>query len=1192
MDEGNVKLKKTFPLLVNKSSIKNIFPLIINNSEYYEHFQDPILECLNSLEDINTLLELNIPKILEFFFFTRKKITKILYAEDEVIQIKFGINKELSFYFYLYLLIYEDTDIIYYKYCIDFIREIDKKNKNTESELTKLILSKLSNGLIINFRETDEYQDEYESELNNIESSNNKIISENFHFFKNINMNIEVDEFNENKIDIIYADIIKSLIKNKKIDNFEYIVKIMEDLDIKNINITEIIYKEISNILNDDIINEYKINTKDDFNIETKINFYYILLKYIFHNSLYIYNLTLFNDARKLIINLLKNNEAIYNKNLNFSDKIKYVIKKLVDVDYFLNSKKDMENLKIVLNYYKTFFFESKKDDIREIEEIIQNNKQINEKFLNDYEQAEKMSNVIPVIKFIFEEKNKLEGRTEKEMKKAVELWEKLEKMIREMKVKIMKKNEKLMIFKYFKEENNKNILINIFGPNIYDNFFIKINKEVSKPGKEKKENKNETKLDKNKKEKEIEEEKLNDNININNITKPGIDKKKEKEKEKDFTNKDNKERLDSSSSIKLDDGSTLGSSELFEKNIDLQAPEPSFEKEKEKEKVNLNELPKINLYDLSNFLTSKCKISFHTSIKREEPYIIYNQICFGEKEVQIKDNAFKQYKDELYNNHSKESNELFNNLRKFFEFLKEIENILIKEFLLNYMLKIDLELIREDKNINNDNIYNITALYTFYEPLHYKKKKYKDENVFINGTNSLLQGFQFMLYDINNEMYEEIKYNKEINYINIEENEELIENNNNIIINFSDEYSLNNSKYCIIEYVNTIGKMKYSADYIKELSNGYLIVGSQNIIAIYDHKLNEKHKITRFKDWVYNICERTSFKEKSKNGSIQVICCMNSKLVLLELEKEKYNFTEIETQMKSASKKKSKKDTKSKSNKNTYNICFEMRENNYIMAGLKGAVYYYNFFGNKGNVEQIKFTEESYRGGLRLSENIVALTSNSVIPGGVDKLIFYNVNTKKIKEGFEGYSFAISDHNLSLIPREEIKSNNKILLCACKKYFKQQKNGILLINPQLGENINIKNPFYDTGFFEVYCFCPILNVINNNNGDIIDDDYKNNIKIEDTDFFFVGGYDVQKREAKIKLYQVIFGEKATNTKIKFLQDIEFNNKENLGFDEQIKCIIQSKINGMIFVTCANGNVHRFTKPNLDFYMEKNKKIK
>lgn len=73
MDEGNVKLKKTFPLLVNKSSIKNIFPLIINNSEYYEHFQDPILECLNSLEDINTLLELNIPKILEFFFFYEKK---------------------------------------------------------------------------------------------------------------------------------------------------------------------------------------------------------------------------------------------------------------------------------------------------------------------------------------------------------------------------------------------------------------------------------------------------------------------------------------------------------------------------------------------------------------------------------------------------------------------------------------------------------------------------------------------------------------------------------------------------------------------------------------------------------------------------------------------------------------------------------------------------------------------------------------------------------------------------------------------------------------------------------------------------------------------------------------------------------------------------------------------------------------
>ena len=449
------------------------------------------------------------------------------------------------------------------------------------------------------------------------------------------------------------------------------------------------------------------------------------------------------------------------------------------------------------------------------------------------------------------------------------------------------------------------------------------------------------------------------------------------------------------------------------------------------------------------------------------------------------------------------------------------------------------------------------------------------------------------MIYDINSEIYQDIDYNKDINYKNGINYENKINNSNNYFININNDYTLNASEYSILEFVNTIGKMNSSADYIKELSNGYYIVGSENILAVYDDIFNEKYRITKFKDWVYSICERKNYKEKTNNNNnIQIICCMNNKLVLLELGPEKYNFIEIETKMKSQTKKNSKKDSKTK-NKNTYNICFEMKENNFIFAGLRGAVYYYNFFGNKNNnVEQMKITEESYRGGLNISENIVALTSNSVIPGGNDKLIFYNVNTKKLTEGIKDYSFTISEHNLALIPRKEIKSGNKILLCACKKYFKHQKNGILLMNPQLGDNKMIQNPFYDTGSYEVYCFCPILNVINNNkNNSIITDEYKRNIIIEDTNFFFVGGYDVQKRESIIKLYKVIFAEKAANNKIKFLQDIEIPDKIKLGFDSQILCMIQSKINGNILVTFADGKIYKFTKPNLNYYIKNNKNI-
>ena len=185
----------------------------------------------------------------------------------------------------------------------------------------------------------------------------------------------------------------------------------------------------------------------------------------------------------------------------------------------------------------------------------------------------------------------------------------------------------------------------------------------------------------------------------------------------------------------------------------------------------------------------------------------------------------------------------------------------------------------------------------------------------------------------------------------------------------------------------------------------------------------------------------------------------MNSNIGLLEIEDDKSKFTVIETEVKQKTRKKSKE--KYDKTKNTYNACIEMRENNYIMAGLRGVVYYKNFFGEKNQISQIKITDKAYKSGIKLNENIVALTSNSVVPEGNDKLIFYNVRSSNLTEGLEGYSFIISEHNMSLIPRIESKSENKILLCDCKKYTEGQKNVILLEKPQRGSNKRINDPFY-----------------------------------------------------------------------------------------------------------------------------------
>ena len=79
----------------------------------------------------------------------------------------------------------------------------------------------------------------------------------------------------------------------------------------------------------------------------------------------------------------------------------------------------------------------------------------------------------------------------------------------------------------------------------------------------------------------------------------------------------------------------------------------------------------------------------------------------------------------------------------------------------------------------------------------------------------------------------------------------------------------------------------------------------------------------------------------------------------------------------------------------------------------------------------------------------------------------------KKLKK-IEKYSFTFNCNGLALMPKDENKKN-RILLCACKKYLKDQRNGILLVNPQLEDNHEVTDAFYETKDFEVHCFCPIF---------------------------------------------------------------------------------------------------------------------
>ena len=1152
------------------------------------------------------------------------------------------------------------------------IREIDCKNESIKENniLTKLLLSKICIDLIKNFSSMNTYSEEFLEELNNIKEKNEKIISENKKYFENNGIKLENEKEEENEdnneeeednqgfieyqIDKIYADIISSLIRNKKIKDYDFSLNILKQMDIENINITNEIYDKLSKTLNDeDIIKEYKIEKNDDIFNEIKINFYFILIKYIFKNSLYIYHINFFLETRKLILNLLRTNKEI--KDINeqeepIKERANFVIRKLVDVDYFFEdgNSESKKKLEIILEYYKEILFESKKDEITLIEDIINSNQKIDDNLLEDYEIAENVHKKIPIIKYLYENDNKSKKKkkkTEKGMKEVINNWNNLEKLIRDQKTLKIKADKRKLIYNFIiKDEENKNIFLQIFDEKIYEYFINKYEsleqkniihedkkqkneekEKIKKIENEKKEIKNEIKEEireeikeeikeeiNNMKEQEQEQEKKDEIIME--------DEKYEKIKSDEIFNKPTKMENESNvtnggESIELTNLNGYDNIKTINKPIqDINKGEMTFSLINKMD-ISIIEPPKISditfnlkapeasmilakrhISDIPNLISSKFSVVIYSNKIGDEPYpyIIFKDIQFGGDDCGIEYNQFYKYKEDIL--YYKEDKSIkYKNLIKFFEYLNEIEQRLTNEFRSEYMLYIKLNLTREKEIINSDDIYNITAHYEFIDPLNYYHLTYIDSNVLINKTNSHLQGFQFMLYDINCFKYKNVIYSYEAyNEKNIKKSDYQIGKTN--IINTSTEEAYKNAnEYSIIEYIKTIGKTKYSADFIKLLSNGYYIIGSQNLLYIYDNQFIQVSSLTtKCNDWVHSICERILYKKnlKNPNDDIKILCCMNNCLSLLELNpsKGKKNLTFIETKYKPQSKKLAKKEKDQIGN--TYNICLEMRENNYIMAGLRGAEYCLNFFGNQIQIEQIKFSELAFKNAIKLSENIVALSSNRVTPGGEDKLIFYNVKSKnKNQIEIENCSFNVNEHNMSLITYGKKDSNEKILICACKKYLKGQKNGILLINPNLGENEKIKNPFYDTGDYEVYCFCPIFNKIKKNDNIILEElneNFENNIYIEDTTFFFVGGFDNKKQQGIIKLYCVIPGEKTVDTKIKFLQNIEFddNNKIFTGFDVHIKCMIQSKSTGNILVTCADGNIHLFTKPNLELYIK------
>jgi hypothetical protein len=304
-------------------------------------------------------------------------------------------------------------------------------------------------------------------------------------------------------------------------------------------------------------------------------------------------------------------------------------------------------------------------------------------------------------------------------------------------------------------------------------------------------------------------------------------------------------------------------------------------------------------------------------------------------------------------------------------------------------------------------------------------------------------------------------------------------------------------------------------------------------------------------------------------------------------------------------------KNNKNKKNKSKKEVTYNY--NYLVVAGRSGVMCLVDIFGDKTKeYEHFDIIKGgAYRGLCKISKTRFAVTSNSIINDGMNKLIIYNFdndenkntenNKKRGKIEFpkdendatDNISFIASNFGMATL-------SENILLCACKKYTSKDKNGIFMVIIPNEKNANFTKMFFETGEFEVHCICPInkksqnsfiINTSNSNNNNFEEQNLKK-------DYFLVGGFDSKFGEGRIKLYKLDKKNEEIQG-IKFVQDIEIHReeeepnfeekkKENYKiFDGAISSLIQlSSDNENILASCYDGRVYKLSAPNLKSYKE------
>ena len=917
-------------------------------------------------------------------------------------------------------------------------------------------------------------------------------------------------------------------------------------------------------------------------------------------------------------------------------------------VDNYMKNFNSYYNLKIVKTYFENYLFESKKEDIQILSGKKFNNNNLDE-YLKYANKAKQMKSLYKFLKEVFNINKKT--ITEEGMNNILKKWEEIKNMLQEKKFDIEDENIKINLFIYFNNEKNQKKHNKILNEESY-NFLLEKKEEATKellncyeiflP--EKKEE-----LSRGVKNEKLEE--YSDAKDMNSFIFDLIGEKKEKTenyistakekwnniisfiKNKEYDNIDKNDKLKIINFFKnkknrenkiIKQTSIVSYIEAF---IDNENKGEKQEKKSENKK--------------KNSLENKNKIGtiFQT---------ITMLLCYKNKNLNIEiiwknDILFKKEQINLLYNDDK--------LNNIFDYINEIEEILNQNYTDKFPIIFKLIVEEKDKNF----LYK----YEFLDLKQYLKGKIKffASKKEKSSGDSFLDEFKKFLSEIsknndkesnnNDKIFRAITdkilkkrkeeedsktKNKNRDGINERvENNKSFQNNEATMtfdVNFQEEENNNElskkaDKSKVLEFLKIIGNHNdanrmYTPEYINQINNYWLLSsGTNSAIKIYNRFFEEETGKTKeeMKEWVFSLCKR----DKGKNNETEYIACLFKEICLLKFfdnqlkEDKRWNVPNMtclscaEVKIKGVPKQqKKKKNKKQKDNEEQISEFF-------IVAGRSGVKYIVDAFKDR-NKDELETNlnnfyiarNNTFRNILKLSESRIAYTSNAIIPDGVNKLIIYDFNKnesniidKSKRRGDEEYSTneTEKEERFSFIASNNGMAcfNENVLLCACKKYTKEDQNGILLVLVNKNEKESkVEKKFYDTKDFEVYCFCHLLSK---------KDAYEQKINErtvphEKVDYFFVGGFDKNLREGKIKLYRYERENNEIKT-IKFLQDIEFGEKDEVLTEIEKKNNVKVKkfegfggaINSIILYNCTNilascydGKVYLLSKPNLQVY--------